>query len=155
MVAFSKAIPTSIAISAAGCPRAGITISKGTTIRSWASNTPITSRPWGAWSSRRSTSNLDSTAVDDIATAPPSAKPGCQESPANIASPVTTAIVTSTCAIPKPNTVLRIVNRRATENSNPIENIRKTTPNSAKVLAAFTFFSRESACGPISNPTSR
>ena len=154
-VALSKAIPTSMAMSAAGWPRAGITISNGTTIKSWASSTPITSRPCGAWSSRRSTSSFESTAVDDIATAPPKANPGCQANPANMASPVTTAIVTSTWAMPKPNTILRIVNRRATENSRPIENIRKTTPNSASVLAAFTFLSSDNACGPMSKPTSR
>ncbi|EXI65327.1 MAG: hypothetical protein AW07_04727 [Candidatus Accumulibacter sp. SK-11] len=41
------------------------------------------------------------------------------------------------------------------ENSRPIENIRKTTPNSARCCAPAKPPTRSKACGPISVPTSR
>ncbi len=54
----------------------GIAIRNATTARSWNSRMPITSRPCGELSSERSASNFDTIAVELIASAPPSAKPG-------------------------------------------------------------------------------
>ena len=84
----------------------------------------------------RSVSIFMMIAVEDIASAPPSAK-----APARLTSknpPMTkpaasvNRIVRTTCDPPSPSTSLRIACSRVSENSSPIENIRKTTPNSAR-----------------------
>ena len=56
--------------SAEPCPSTGTRISSGTTARSWNSNTPMIERPCAESSSRRSASSRDTTAVEDIASAP-------------------------------------------------------------------------------------
>jgi len=92
----------------------------------------MTSRPCAASSSRRSLSSLVNTAVDDMANAPPMDTPACQVNPVAKDRPVTTASVTSTCSKPNPNTMRFMATSLGSENSRPIENIRKTTPNSAR-----------------------
>ena len=142
-------------ISSAGRDNAGSRISRGTTAMSWNSSTPMTSRPWRLSSSMRSASSLERIAVDDIASVPPSAKAVIQPRPPSRPSRVTSAIVASTWASPSPNTMRFIAIRRPSENSRPIENIRNTTPNSARWRAPADSCIRSSACGPPSAPTSR
>ena len=97
-------------------------------------------RPCSESSSRRSASSFITIAVELIASAPPSAKAAGSVSAktsaknAWIAQPaaITAAIVSRTCAPPSPNTIRRIERSRGSENSRPIENIRNTTPNSAR-----------------------
>jgi len=80
----------------------------------------------------RSASSLETMAVDDIAMMPPSAIAASNGRSSSQATSAVSAMVTTTCAPPKPNTVVRIVIRRGRLNSRPIENIRNTTPNSAR-----------------------
>ena len=53
------------------------------------------------------------------------------------------------------NTSERIACRRFRLNSRPIENIRKTTPNSARYSKRCTSGIKLSACGPMTLPTAR
>ena len=80
----------------------------------------------------RSTRSLLATAVDDIASAPPNASAPCQERPSSQAHNRIAAEVTKTCARPRPNTMRFMLMSRGSENSRPMVNIRKTTPNSAR-----------------------
>ena len=80
----------------------------------------------------RSARSLLTIAVEDMASAPPSAKPVCQGKPSSQASAVGANTVSSTCPIPRPNTTRRMLNSLGRLNSSPIENIRNTTPNSAR-----------------------
>ena len=64
-------------------PSAEITISSGTTARSWNSSTPMMLRPCSVSSSRRSASIFVTMAVDDMASAPPSATDACHENDQN------------------------------------------------------------------------
>jgi len=64
-------------------------------------------------------------------------------------------MVSTTCAMPSPNTMRRIAISCDSENSRPIENIRKTTPNSASAWVVASFSAIPSACGPIRMPTAR
>ena len=153
--ALSSAMPTITAISSGGRENEGIRIRSGTTAMSWKSSTPITSRPCAESSSRRSVRSLVSTAVELIASAPPSATPACQPSPKFMTMAQVRATVSRTCSAPSPNTMRFIAYSLGKENSSPIENIRKTTPNSARCCAAETLLIRLNACGPISAPTSR
>ena len=74
--------------------------------------------------------------TDDIASAAPSAKmparPTPRRGPSSQPMASVVPIVSATCAPPSPNTMRRMDRRRGSENSSPIENIRKTTPNSAR-----------------------
>ena len=68
-----------VAASSVGfCASEGIRISRGTTARSWNSKMPMMRRPCWLSSSSRSVSILETMAVDDIASAPPSANAACQ-----------------------------------------------------------------------------
>ena len=69
--------------------------------------------------------------------------------------PIAAAMVKTTCARPRPNTMRRIDLSWARENSSPMENIRKTTPNSASAWVAGLSSARASAWGPINTPTAR
>ena len=138
-----------------GCDSAGIRISSGTTAMSWNNSTPMVSRPCLDSSSSRSASNLERIAVEDIARMLPSAKPANSPQPSAHAIAVANAIEPNTCAAPSPNTMCFIANRRGSENSRPIENIRKTTPNSARWRAPPESCIRFSACGPTAAPTIR
>ncbi len=71
-------------------------------------------------------------AVDDIDMMPPSANAASNGRSSSQAMSAVSAMVRPTCAPPKPNTVMRMVVSRARLNSRPIENIRNTTPNSAR-----------------------
>ena len=153
--ALSVARPSVNSSSSAGRDSAGSRISSGTTAMSWNSSTPITSRPWRLSSSMRSASSLDRIAVEDIASVPPRAKLAIHPRPNSRPSTVTSAMLASTCTRPRPNTMRFIAISRASENSRPIENIRNTTPNSARWLAPADSCIRFSACGPPIAPTSR
>jgi len=83
-------------------------------------------------SSTRSDSSLERIAVDDIASVPPRAKAAPQPSPATAPTPITSPIEASTWKAPSPNTMRFMLKSRGKENSSPIVNIRKTTPNSAR-----------------------
>ena len=75
-------------------------------------------------------------AVDDIASAPPRANapanPIPKWRPTSQPATMVKRIVSVTCAPPSPTTSRRMARNRASENSRPIENIRNTTPNSAR-----------------------
>ncbi len=130
--ALSKAIPSSTASFSGGWVSDGMMTSSGTTARSWKSRTPMISRPWGESSCMRSASSLVMTAVDDMAKTPPSAIPELPiDRPSDMIRPAASAMVTTTCSKPSPNTMRFIENSLGSENSRPMENIRKTTPNSA------------------------
>jgi hypothetical protein len=162
-MALTLAQASVFARSAGSCASDGIRISSGTTARSWNSRMPMMLRPCGLSSSSRSVSIFETIAVDDIASAPPSANAACQliridgGSRFWISQPNSTvaAMVSSTCAIPSPNTMRRIAIRCDSENSRPIENIRNTTPNSASAWVVLLFSAMPSACGPIRMPTAR
>ena len=139
-VAFSSASPSALARCSGSLVSAGTITSSGTTARSWNSRMPTMRRPCSESSSRRSASSFITIAVELMASAPPSAKAAGSES-ANTSeknrwitqpSAITAKMVSSTCAPPRPNTMRRMLRRRGSENSRPIENIRNTTPNSAR-----------------------
>ena len=140
-------------------PKAEITISSGTTARSWNSSTPKILRPCAVSISSRSASIFETIAVEDIASAPPSATLPCQvmctQRSKTKPSSTATASVTTTCISPSPNTSLCIARSLASENSRPIENIRNTTPNSARCSARSRSPAKPSACGPTTMPTVR
>ncbi|MCY1231640.1 hypothetical protein D9M72_440970 [compost metagenome] len=107
----------------------------------------------------RSDSILETIAVEDIASAPPSATDACQDSgnsqlKAQLAG-TTASIDSTTCEPPRPNTSRFIERSLVRLNSSPIENIRKTTPNSARYLVCAVSLASPSACGPIRMPTAR
>ena len=141
--------------SAAGWPSTGTTISSGTTARSWNSSTPTIERPCAVSSSMRSASSFMTTAVDDIASAPPTARPVCQPPASSSASAMLAAMVIATCARPSPNTSRRITRSLGRLNSSPIENIRNTTPNSASRCVSTSSGTAPKALGPSVSPTTR
>ena len=153
--ALSPAAASAHASSGPGLPSEGRTIRNATTARSWNSRMPMTSRPCGVASSIRSASIFDTIAVELIASAPPSANPVCQPNPSSGSAIVAPTVVIATCARPSPNTVRRIAFNCGRLNSSPIENIRKTMPNSARWLASVLEGTQASACGPTAMPTSR
>ena len=61
----------------------------------------------------------------------------------------------STCALPSPNTTRRIACSFARLNSSPMENMRNTTPNSARLCVSSAFDATRSACGPSARPVAR
>ncbi|EHP41448.1 hypothetical protein OR16_19830 [Cupriavidus basilensis OR16] len=116
-------------------------------------------RPCSLSSSSRSDSILETMAVDDMASAPPSATEACQDSgnsqlKAQLAG-ITASSDNTTCEPPRPNTCRFIALSLPRLNSRPIENIKKTTPNSARYLVCAVSLARPSACGPIRMPTTR
>ncbi len=113
------------------------------------------SRPCGVASSIRSASIFDTIAVELIASAPPSAKPTCHPDPSIDTRIIAPAVVIATCANPSPNTARRIDFNCGRLNSSPIENMRKTMPNSARSLASALSGTHASACGPTAMPTMR
>ena len=153
-----------VSASASGrWPSDGIMISSGTTARSWNSRMPMILRPCSLSSSSRSVSILTTMAVDDMASAPPSANAPCQlickwaGSWLAMSQPNSKVamMVNATCASPRPNTMPRIASSLGSENSSPIENIRNTTPNSARPWVASLSMAQPSAWGPIRMPTAR
>jgi len=94
-------------------------------------------------------------AVDDMAATAPSATPACQPTPSMRAAHTASAAVATTCAPPRPNTMRRMVESFARLNSSPIENIRKTTPNSARRCVSSGLAAMLSACGPSASPVAR
>jgi hypothetical protein len=103
-------------------------------------------------SSSRSESKRDTTAVEDIAAAPPSTRPACHPAPSamQIATPI--AIVSPTCAAPSPNTTRRIITSFGRLNSSPIENIRNTMPISARCRVVSVSGISASENGPSASP---
>jgi hypothetical protein len=63
--------------------------------------------------------------------------------------------VTTTCSPPSTSTIRRICTSFDRLNSSPSENIRKTTPNSARSRVAAMSGISPAACGPISTPAMR
>ncbi len=121
----------------------------GTTARSWNSSTPMIFWPWGVLNSARSTSILLTIAVEDIASTPPSARPARQSSPKNSEESMTSRMVATTWAVPRPNTRRCMLCNRARLNSRPMLNIRNTTPNSARWRVSGASGIQPSAWGPI------
>lgn len=117
-------------------PSDGTTISSSTTARSWNSSTLMMLRPCSVSSCSRSASILETMAVDDIASAPPSARLACHDSgyqcDSSSEAGTVSSMVSTTCDAPSPSTSRRIERSLARLNSSPIENIRNTTPNSAR-----------------------
>ncbi len=93
-------------------------------------------RPCSVSSSSRSASSFIRIAVDDMASVAPSRNAADSGSgrnrPAAQPAAVTRTIVSTTCPRPSPKTRLRMLFSLGSENSSPIENIRNTTPNSAR-----------------------
>ncbi len=87
--------------------------------------------------------------------APPSASPACQLPPAASAAATPMPMLAATCVVPSPNTARRMVRSFARLNSRPMENIRNTTPNSARWRTAALSAIRPRACGPSSTPAAR
>ncbi len=61
----------------------------------------------------------------------------------------------ATCATPKPNNWPRMVTRRLRVSSSPIENIRNTTPSSARPRTLSTSDINPAPCGPMAAPATR
>ena len=64
-------------------------------------------------------------------------------------------MVSTTCVKPRPNTRLRMLRNLGRLNSNPITNIKKTTPNSARYFTPALSLAKAKALGPMSTPTTR
>src|SRR5204863_335720 len=124
--AFANASAMARPISSVGRPSAGTRIKPGTTARSWNSSTPMISLPCALSSSSRSTSRRETTAVEDIAAAPPRTMPACQLAPNATQMPTPNAIVRPNCAAPSPNTTRRITTRSRRLTSSPNEHPRNT-----------------------------
>jgi hypothetical protein len=73
-------------------------------------------------------------AVDDMASAQPTASAACHARPAAIAAPPVTSTVATTCRLPTPSTALRMRQKAAGSSSRPTRNSIITTPNSAKCM---------------------
>ena len=135
-VIFTAAMESVSTRSVGFLPSDGTTISSSTTARSWNSSTLMMLRPCSVSSCRRSASIFETMAVDDIANAPPSAKPACHDSgyqcDSSMVIGTVSSMVSATCDAPSPNTCRRIERSLERLNSRPIENIRNTTPNSAR-----------------------
>ena len=71
-------------------------------------------------------------AVDDIVSAPATAKAQINGVPASIKMPSMETMVITTCMPPKPNTSLRIARSLGNENSSPMLNIKNTMPISPR-----------------------
>ncbi len=134
--AFSIARPRVQPSSPGSAASAGITTSSGTTARSWNSSTPTMRLPCSVSSCSRSEIIFMMIAVDDIASAAPRAnapaRPTPKYAPRSQPAARVIRIVSPTWAPPRPKTMRRIDRNRGSENSSPIENIRNTTPNSAR-----------------------
>ena len=121
-------------------PSAGIMISSGTTARSWNSSTPMMLRPCSVSSSSRSASIL----LRSPSTTSP-ARRRARRSPASAYASRSSRSSRSTqrdrdrhrdLQQRRGRTPCRRIERSlASENSSPIENIRNTTPNSARCCA--------------------
>ena len=147
--------PVSTMLVCAPTPSAGSRINSGTTARSWNSSTPITGFATGADSSLRSASSLMPIAVDDIASAAPSTTAEAKLCASASAISANSSRESRYCAEPRPSTSRRIERNCGSENSSPIENIRKTMPYSAIARACAESGISLNACGPSSMPTVR
>jgi hypothetical protein len=82
--------------------------------------------------SRRWLESTSSTmAVDDKARHAPMMMEAPAPLPASATIPAMTAVDSTTCRVPSPNTSRRMVKRRSIDSSMPIRNRRNTTPRSA------------------------
>src|SRR5256714_9113371 len=153
--ALASAIPRRCASSPLPSAIAGITISKGISARSWKSSPPTMSRPWGVSSCMRSARMRRTIAVDGMAIAPPTTRAACQGAPTSDAAASTATSVSRTWEKPSPNTARRSWNSLGRLNSSPIENIRNTTPNSARCRPSSVSGIHASAWGPTATPTKR
>ncbi len=149
----TRANTRSTPISSSPEARAGITIRKGMTARSWNNKMPTAARPCRELISDCSAKSLITMAVDDMAKTPPMTKAAGNESSSAHAARPATRVVMMTCAPPMPNTALRMELSLLMENSSPRVNSRKTTPNSASTRVFSDSATQPSAWGPISAPT--
>ncbi len=154
-IAFTPASANAAANSPPFFPSDGRTIRNATTARSWKSRMPITSRPCGEASSIRSASILETIAVELIASAPPSARPAGQPKPRSCSTSTPAIVVIDTWTSPSPKTTRRIAFSCGRLNSSPIENMRKTMPNSARWRVSAVAGTHARAFGPTAMPTSR
>ena len=122
---------------------------------SWNSSTLMVRRPEDECRSSFSASSLATMAVEDMEKAAPSARPPCQGMSPKWAMAIVASMVTTTWTPPRPNTCQRMAMSRVRENSRPMENIRKTTPNSARREVCSLAGSQPSACGPTTMPMAR
>ncbi|MQM40246.1 hypothetical protein KBTX_04293 [wastewater metagenome] len=94
-------------------------------------------------------------AVDDNASAPPITVAAPPPAPSAQAVSPSTPVHSATWAPPRPNTVQRIARSCGRENSRPMVNSRKTTPNSASGRTSSTSPTSPVADGPSATPTAR
>jgi len=130
--AVARAFPTARMSPPCRPPRAGMSTIRTTTARSSTSVIPIITRPWRERSSPRSSSSRARTIVLATDTTIPTIAPSSRLQPraAAVASP---SAMDRTMPSGPPRTATHFTRRRSfSENSIPSENIRSTTPISAK-----------------------
>ena len=127
----------------------------GMKARSWNSSTEKVSRP-ERWPSRFRSASIGRTmAVEDSASPAPSTVAAAQVAPNQCAAAASTAAVTTTCAVPSPNTARRITQSRCGRTSSPMRNSNITMPSSETPAIASTSVTSRSPDGPISAPPTR
>ena len=89
------------------CPSTGMMTMSGTVVTSWNTDMATASRPCAVCSSFCSVSWRLMTVVEDCANTAPTTKETAGERPASQASSPTTAVVSTTCAVPSTSTVWR------------------------------------------------
>ncbi|MNN36917.1 hypothetical protein D3C81_1508330 [compost metagenome] len=94
-------------------------------------------------------------AVDDSESPAPSNSAGVIGMPNSISSKPSSAVLISTCWLPRRNTTWRRAIIFDRENSRPSENNRNTTPSSATSGKCSLSLTQSNALGPTSNPTHR
>ncbi|MNC39875.1 hypothetical protein D3C75_885570 [compost metagenome] len=128
----------------------------GMAAMSWNSRMANARRPCGALSCLLSARLCRPRAVDDSARPRPStmAAGSVWLKPNRAMAPIS-APVSSTWAVPTPNTDLRISHRRLGDSSRPMMNSSRTTPSSEMCATLSVSRIRPSACGPMITPASR
>ncbi len=104
---------------------------KKITSKSWKMATPSATRAPGLSAIPRSWKALMLTAVEDRATATPTASAAGAPSPRHIPTPPATTVTSATCQPPPTKATRRRCFISATENSIPSVNRRRTIPRSA------------------------
>ena len=108
----------------------------GATIRSWNSSTASAVRPTG-WVARfSSVSTCMTIAVEESASARPTAIAAGTVAPVTTAAPPISTALIPACRPPAPSTARRNAHSRSKESSRPRRNNRNSTPSSAKGSAA-------------------
>ena len=99
--------------------------------------------------------NCSAIAVDDIARPMPPTTAACQENAVSINNPASTTALSITCAAPTPKIERRSCHSLAGLSSNPMMNIRKTTPSSEKCRISSTSLMNPNPHGPMAIPASK